>query len=248
MPTDTAVWLYAVTPKIAGGPRISGLVGVDVEPVRHIDIDVLSMIVGTVRLTEFGEQALKRNLEDLDWLAGTARVHDAVISAATRFGPVLPIQLATVYHNDERVKELLVARRQDFLTALDWVDHRDEIGVKASVDPAALVVDPVDQSSSGTAYLMRRRAQLTAQERAHSAATTAAERIHTTLLGYAVDGKQKPPRNRTTVLNGTYLVERDLMRAFRAAVAELGETLTGIELEVTGPWPPYSFTGDVVNP
>jgi len=51
-----------------------------------------------------------------------------------------------------------------------------------------------------------------------------------------------------TVLNGTYLVDRDRVEAFRATVASLQETTTGVELEITGPWPPYSFTGDVVSP
>jgi Gas vesicle synthesis protein GvpL/GvpF len=49
-------------------------------------------------------------------------------------------------------------------------------------------------------------------------------------------------------MNGTYLVDRNQVEAFRAAVAELQETTTGIKLEITGPWPPYSFTGDVVSP
>jgi hypothetical protein len=28
----------------------------------------------------------------------------------------------------------------------------------------------------------------------------------------------------------------------------LQKTTAGVELEITGPWPPYSFTGDVVSP
>ena len=261
MSTDgVAVWLYAVIRGEVADDRIGGLTGVEGERVRHLDDGDLSAIVGTVHLDEFGEAALRRNLENLDWLSVKARAHDAVISAIARSGPVLPVRMATVYLDDERVKELLKTRRQDFLAALDRVTDRDELGVKAYGDLAALtaggtsVQQPAGEKPSGTAYLMKRRQELTAQEKAHSVAAAEAERLHAALLRHAVDGRQKPPgdpaltgKQAWTVLNGTYLVDRDRVEAFRATVASLQETTTGVELEITGPWPPYSFTGDVVS-
>jgi hypothetical protein len=262
MPTDAlAIWVYGVI----GGDTVidvnAELTGVDGERVRSIDGTDLSAIVGTVHLDEFGEAALQRNLENLDWLSVTARAHDAVISAIARSGTILPVRMATVYLDDDRVKELLNTRRQDFLAALDRVTGREELGVKAYADPAALmagsrsVKQPVGQKPSGTAYLMKRRQDLTAQEQAHRIASAEAERLHAAFLTHAVDGKRKPPgdpvltgKRAWVVLNGTYLVDRDRVEAFRGAVAALQETTTGIELEITGPWPPYSFTGDVVSP
>ena len=135
---DVAVWLYAVIGGEVADDRTGELTGVDGERVRRLDRGDLSAIVGTVHLDEFGEAALRRNLENLDWLAVTARAHDAVISAIAPSRPVLPVQMATVYLDDQRVKELLNTRRQDFLAALDRVTGRDELGVKAYGDLAAL--------------------------------------------------------------------------------------------------------------
>src|SRR5690349_13812840 len=115
---DVAVWLYAVI-RGEAVDRIGGLLGVDGETVRRVDGNDLSAIVGTVHLEEFGEEALRRNLENLDWLAVKARAHDAVISAIARSGPVLPVRMATVYLDDERVEELLTTRCQDFIAALN---------------------------------------------------------------------------------------------------------------------------------
>src|SRR6185503_18837915 len=98
----------------------------------------LTAAVGTVGLDEFGEEGLRRNLEDLDWLAATARAHDAVIAAIARFGPVVPMRMATVYLDDQRVSKLLEARRDDFVTALRHVTARAELGVKAYADPEVL--------------------------------------------------------------------------------------------------------------
>ena len=50
------------------------------------------------------------------------------------------------------------------------------------------------------------------------------------------------------MLNGTYLVNTADVDDFKAAVAAVDQDIPGITLEITGPWPPYSFAGDVVNP
>jgi Gas vesicle synthesis protein GvpL/GvpF len=252
------VWTYAVVESDGSLPRIDGLRGVSGEPVRAVTNAGLTAAVGTVGLDEFGEEGLRRNLEDLDWLAATARAHDAVIAAIARFGPVVPMRMATVYLDDQRVSQLLETRRDDFVTALRHVTGRAELGVKAYADPEVLAGqhESAEQGSgakmSGTAYLMRRRQALTANDEAFRIAAEHAERIHSRLLTHAVDGKRKPAADRSlsqrkdwTVLNGTYLVNTDDIDSFSALVAAVDRDTPGIELEITGPWPPYSFAGDV---
>jgi hypothetical protein len=259
MPTE-GVWTYAVVESDAAEPRLSGLVGVSGEPIRAVTSTGLTAVVGTVGLDQFGEDGLRRNLEDLDWLAATARAHDAVISAIARFGPVVPMRMATVYLDDERVSELLEARHDDFIAALRHVTARAELGVKAYADPETLAKQQdsagggAGEKMSGTAYLMRRRRALAANDEAFRVAAKHADRIHARLLSHAVDGKRKPASDRSlsgrsdwTVLNGTYLVDTEGIDGFRALVASVARDSPGIELEVTGPWPPYSFAGDVVS-
>jgi hypothetical protein len=63
---------------------------------------------------------------------------------------------------------------------------------------------------------MRRRRALASREEAYQLAAVEADRIHSTLMRHAVDGKRRPPPDRSltgkdevTVLNGTYLVDSD---------------------------------------
>ncbi|AFM15547.1 Gas vesicle synthesis protein GvpL/GvpF [Mycolicibacterium chubuense NBB4] len=257
MPTD-GVWTYAVVAGDAAEPDLAGLHGVSGEPVRTVANAGLTAVVGTVGLDEFGEEGLRRNLENLDWLAATARAHDAVISALARSGPVVPMRMATVYLDDERVRQLLAARRADFRAALERVTGRVEMGVKAYADPRGLKGQQnadvaAGEKMSGTAYLMRRRRALADDDDAFRLAAGHADRIHALLLQHAVDGKRKPAgdqrlsgRKDWTVLNGTYLVDTTTIDQFTATVAAVGADTPGIELETTGPWPPYSFAGDVV--
>ena len=110
--------MYAVIRDERADDRVRGLRGVGEEPVRVVAADGLAAVVGVVPLDEFGHDALHRHLEDLDWVAQKARAHDAVITAIARFGPVIPVRMATVYLDDGRVGKLLENRREDFETTL----------------------------------------------------------------------------------------------------------------------------------
>jgi hypothetical protein len=251
------VWVYAVIHGVRAESRVCGLRGVADEPVHVVACDELAAVVGVVNLDEFGQDALRRNLEDLDWVAQKARAHDAVISAVARSGAVIPVRMATVYLDDGRVRKLLESRRQDFGATLTRLSGRAEVGVKVYADPTRLATTDAGQdddgSRTGTSYLMRRRRELASREEAYRAAALEADRIHGTLMRYAVDGKRKPPPDRSlsgrdelTVLNGTYLVDSDAVGFFRETVVALGLSTGRLSLETTGPWPPYSFAGEPV--
>ncbi|WIX75578.1 GvpL/GvpF family gas vesicle protein [Amycolatopsis carbonis] len=83
---ETGVWLYAVTR--ANAPRLlDGLSGVTAEAPRVIEAGALAAVAGDVPLSSFGEEALRHNLEDLDWLATVARAHDTLIATLVDRGP-----------------------------------------------------------------------------------------------------------------------------------------------------------------
>ncbi|MEV6136276.1 GvpL/GvpF family gas vesicle protein [Nocardia sp. NPDC051990] len=248
--------MYVVAPRHDGEAHLSELAGVAGEPVRTLVSGDLTAVVGSVPLDVFGEQPLRRNFEDLDWLEATARAHDAVVSAMVRRGPTVPLRLATVFHDDNRVRALLDERRADFDAALELVRGRTEWGVRGYGDRAALTAAVAEAEAAdkamtpGAAYLARRRAQLSAQETIEREAAERAEEIHARLVYHAAAGRRQPltdpavsGRRDWMVLNGTYLVDDDRTDDFTATVTTLGAEFPGIRLELTGPWPPYSFAG-----
>ena len=253
-----AVWVYGITHGDLTESRVSGLRGVAGEAVHMVASSGLAAVVGAVGLDEFGEDALRRNLEDLDWVAQKARAHDAVIAAVAETATVIPVRMATVYLDDERVRELLSTRRADFSVTLSRLAGRAEVGVKVYADPRQLLAADNRQAHTGTRtgtdYLMRRRRELASRDEVYQAAAAEADRIHSTLMRYAVDGKRKPPPDRSlsgrddlTVLNGTYLVDSDAVGLFRETVVALTMSTGRLSFETTGPWPPYSFAGEPVT-
>src|SRR5260221_916186 len=130
MTEPRGVWVYAVCDDMAA-KDLGQLTGVGGELVRGISAHGLTAVAGDVPLAEFGESALRRNLEDVTWLEATARTHHHVIDVLGQRAPLVPMRLATVYAADASVAAMLDERAADFRAALSRVSAHQEWGVKA---------------------------------------------------------------------------------------------------------------------
>jgi hypothetical protein len=255
MSEGSGIWAYVVAGSIAPD-WLSGLAGVGGQPVEVIMAAGLAAAVSTVSLAEFGEAALRRHLEDLDWLEATGRAHHQIVAAVAEHGPVIPLRLATVYRDRGRLSSMLSARQPEFAAALGRVTARTEWGVKVfAAGPGAVgVAQPGTAASEGTgegpgaAYLRRRRTQLDAGAQTRRAAADSAEAIHATLGALAAAADVRAPqapqltgRREQMILNGAYLVDNDQSAEFTAAVEQMANAHEPVRVELTGPWPPYSF-------
>jgi hypothetical protein len=279
--TDTwrGVWAYAITGR-GGHADLSWLTGVGGGRVRSISAEGLTALVSDVNLAEFGEAALRTNLEDLDWLEQVARQHHRVIEAAARLAPVVPLRLATVYSGDAAVAAVLAKCGRKLTAALGSVGGRVEWGVKAYAAPAgpagqgaAAAPTAATQTEArtgegrspgatggaaanqgaGLAYLRRRQAQLTATRASAQSAAAGARAVHAELTrrstGTRLHAPQAPRLSGSQlpmVLNAAYLLDEgsEVEGRFSAAVAAMADAHPELRIELTGPWPPYSFTGD----
>ena len=243
------VWVYAVCEGLDDG-AINSVSGVDGETPRQIGAEGLTAVVGTVDLSRFGTDGLQRSLNDLDQLAAIAQAHHAVVQLAAVAGPAAPTRLATVYDDDERVREMLAEHREAFVDALRHVAGRQEWGVKAygadRPDEAPEQADAVH--TTGTAYLRQRRAALSSRDASRRRVSAAADELFERLSPLAADARRHRPQDpqlsgdkRTMVVNDAYLVDVDAAEAFGRAVAGLAEVHPELAVELTGPWPPYSF-------
>jgi Gas vesicle synthesis protein GvpL/GvpF len=216
----------------------------------------LAAAVSGVPLTDFGEAALRRHLEDLGWLEATAWAHHQVIEAVAAGQPVVPMRLATLYRDDAGVAAMLTRRHADLTAALDRVTGRAEWGVKLFGSPAgpAAAGPPGGPAAAaggggpGAAYLRRRQQKLTAAEQARRAEAAAAEAVHAALSQHAAGAQLRPPQAReltgeadTMLLNGTYLVDDDHSDALAGCARQAAGRFPGVRLVLTGPWPAYSF-------
>ncbi len=290
MTEDTGIWAYAITEHDhLSGPEgevdLSWLTGVGEAKVRTATSSGLTALVSDVSMAEFGEAALRENLEDLDWLDEVAREHHYVIDAAVRMFPLLPVRLATVYSGDDALHAALAEHNAQLLGALRRVGGRVEWGVKAyaAPEPDAVPESAAEQEpaavprpgeagrdpaagkaageaanqgagpggGAGLAYLRRRRAQLAAAREGKTAALSGARAVHADLSAKAIETRLHPPQSaqlsgmrQPMLLNAAYLLDPSQSVSFTAAVAGHATAHPELRIELTGPWPPYSFVGD----
>ncbi|MEV6739559.1 GvpL/GvpF family gas vesicle protein [Streptomyces sp. NPDC051104] len=235
-----------------------GPAGVAGVPPRQLAHDGLVAVVSTVPEAEFAEEPLRARLEDLDWLAATARAHQGVVDALTAVTTPLPLRLATVFRDDGGVRAMLQERADDFHRALDRLDGRVEWGVKVYAqaeqaqvaEGAGKAAEPPRKPVSGRDYLRQRRVSRQAHGEMRENTERFARRLHENLSGCAEDFRLHAPQNPAlsgssgrNVLNAAYLVPRSESEAFVTKVDQEKSGITGVRVELTGPWAAYSFSG-----
>ena len=253
------VWLYAVVPAdqpsaadVADAAGIAEVAGVAGESLHVVPGPGVAAVAGVVPREDFDEEPLRAHLEDVAWLDRTVRTHHQVVNALAARGPVLPMRYATVYHEDSGVTAMLQARRDELSAALARIAGSTEWGIKLYLaDQPAAELDgdrPDEQERPGTAYLLRRKAQRDDRLRAREQAVDAADRIHDALAAVAAESTRHPlqtpqasGRCEPMLLNGAYLVPDERLPAFDKVIASCAADHGELSVEVTGPWPAYSF-------
>ncbi|TCK21592.1 GvpL/GvpF family gas vesicle protein [Pseudonocardia endophytica] len=245
---DELSYVYAVGVRIPRGV-VADLRGIGDHPVRLVEDGGIAAVVGSVPADEFTAEQIEERLQDLAWISETARAHHRVVDVVGAQAVVAPFALATVYRDDARVEQILRERAGAFAAVLDRLRGRAEWGVKAWAGSAPQRSEG-GRASSGAEYLRRRRAVLRESERETDVAFDAAEKLHGTAAGGADAARRhrlhEPAlsgRSEPMVLNGAYLVHTGHVDRWRAAVEEAGER-SGLSVEVTGPWVPYSFVDE----
>jgi hypothetical protein len=252
---ETARYLYAITREVEAS-ALDGVVGIGGGTLDVVEHRGLRAVVSDVGLEDFGEDGLKRNLEDLAWLEKVAREHDAVVSAVARAGPTAPLRLATICLDDNGVRARLEEWHDQLRDVLDRVEGNLEWSVKAFARSQPVAEQPGGSESSaaastpgaGAAYLKRKREQVLQRQQTEEQALRLADEVHSVLSRRSVASRRLPAQDPrltghegTMTLNGAYLVPQRSADAFAAQIASLAEQFPEAHLQAGGPWPPYSF-------
>jgi hypothetical protein len=256
--SDRALYVYGVVPSTTDAALFEGVEGIEPsEPVALVAGDDVAAVTSPVRLDEFGEDAIERNLREPRWLAEKARAHDHVLGAALGGTTVLPFRFGAIYRSEEQVRDLL-RQRADFSSTLARLEGTVELGVKAFMDVAALKERLAAERQVGSdvpvgrAYMQRKQLERELEDAVERLAAERAEEIHERLAAAARDARANPVQHqddpaspRRMILNGAYLVDRGAEARFREELGALEGTHAAdtVECELTGPWPPYNFSG-----
>ena len=258
----SGLWAYCVSRADAELPTGAAAVHFEggLERVVH---DGLAVLVSPVPMSEFGRDALTRNLNELEWLEQVARRHEGVLEDALSAATIVPLRLCTIFRDPDGVRRMLDEERPQLEAALERLAGREEWGVKLLAHPAALegaararstdadeLERKLEGSTEGEGYMLRRRLERELREEAYRLGAELAEDVHARIQDWADAAVLNSPQNRDLsrhegemLLNGAYLVASAKVGRLHEIVHQLADRHRdlGVRIELTGPWPPYNF-------
>ncbi len=192
-------------------------------------------------------------MRDIDHVGRLARAHDKVLRALAERTTVVPARLGSLYPSRQAVAAMLDRHRGELSAALDSLSGRSEWGLKVYRGPTETAPAPrADALQTGTAYLRRRQAERRQREADQDAAARMVADLHRAVAAAAHATVTRPPQHPKVsgvrapmLLNAAYLVDVAHQETFTAVVRDLADRHReeGLRVQLTGPWPPYSFAG-----
>lgn len=267
--TETAIggrvlYLYGVVDGDRRPPRS------DVARLEAIVSSGLGAIVEEVAASDFGAEVLEQRLQDIGWVAPLARKHEYVLEGVIEHGAVIPAPLCTLFSSSDAVRDSLVANGERLRALLTSLEGRREWGLKvycrarslpgvlASADDRLRALErALEQAGPGQAFVLRKQRERRIDELASERVDQAVDEVLRAVDPIAVDMRFRPlPRQpaiggaETMVLNAAFLVDVSSGAELQAIGAELASGLeaSSFAIELTGPWPPYSFCDDTGLP
>ena len=227
----------------------------------------LSALVSCVPLAIYSEKALDENLKDLEWLTPRVKRHEQIIEAAMQCGPVIPVRFCTLYRSRARILEVLRNQYEPFRAFLDFVQDKEEWGVKIymaeeageklvqKTNPVLCALDDrLSSASAGESYFLRKRREKILREEVERGIEALTEEIYVQLSSQSVADQRNrlldrraTGRDEEMVFNAAFLVDKEKVGEFVEGLDRLaaGYESQGLFFELSGPWPPYNFCPQV---
>jgi len=239
--TPKGRYLYSVVPAEAVDKLELDVAGIDGAEVHPLVCGALAAIVSDVEPRELRPE--RRNLA----------AHSAVMRTLMDQTHLLPVAFGIVAGSEREVRELLADHEAEMVEQLEGVKDRVEMGIRGVLrveDIFQYFVEKLpelrrmrDEVYAGGEPSREEKIELGQafaeylQEFQDEWADAAVEHLRS--IGRI---RVNEPRSEEEALNLAVLVPRGEMEAFTRAVEELAPTFDEhIELNVTGPWPPYNF-------
>ncbi len=266
MNSKHGLYTYGIVGK---SPEQLDILGIDkkskVYPVEGRGICVM---VSEIDVDTFQDQ-VKHLLSELTKTTAAAQsetilqAHEDVVDTLMKGTTVVPFKFGTILKDEKAASKLLQDDEEQFKKLLSKFSGRAEWGLKVYADNQEFTKHIVqlepkfknleekrEKLSRGAAYLLGRKMEEELKDSVIARLAKVTEVIFQELGKAAYEAKvnktlpQKlTSKKKEMILNTVYLVEREKVARFCKQGKRLVEKYAsmGLDIEVSGPWPPYSF-------
>lgn len=225
----------------------------------------LYAIAGKAADSEFGEESLKANIADLEWVKTKISSHEKVIEAVMSNTCVIPFKFATLFSTDESLKAMLTKYAGQFKAILENLKGKEEWGVKIYCDMEKLkasiindeseilkIENEINSSLPGKAFFLNKKKDELIKDVLSRKINECGQESFELLEELSVDARinkllpqEVTEKKEDMVLNSAFLVNKLKVNDFTNIVDNLKMYYEdqGFSIDCTGPWPPYNFCG-----
>ncbi len=261
MTRQQLVYLYCVADREPELKETEGLA----DDLYFVCNNGLYAVASKVEEEEFGQEGLKRNMADFEWVKAKASAHERIIDLVMADTDVIPFKFGTLFNTNDSLKAMLEQYGEEFKAILRKLAHKQEWGLKIycnseklktsfSNDEAEIlkIENEIKSSSVGKSYFLKKKKdeliEKTLNERINECGQESFELLKE--LSFEAHINRLLPREVTEreddmVLNSAFLVDKDEVGDFQNMVDTLKMHYEGkgFLIDCTGPWPPYNFCG-----
>lgn len=268
MTSQHGLYAYGLVGEVPGQLDI---LGIDKQhKVYAVAGEDVCVIVSKIAVDAFQDQ-VKHLFSELATTAGATQrgteellqAHEGVVDILMRGGTVVPFKFGTILKDEAAASKMLRNDEERFKMLLSKFTGRAEWGLKIYADRQEFI-KYIGQTESrfksreeqqgtltrGVAYLLRRKMEEELKDGVVAQLAEITEAVFQELGKDAYETKvnntlpQKlTGKKKEMILNTVYLVERDKAARFCNRGKRLVKKYEsmGLDLEVSGPWPPYNF-------
>lgn len=188
---------------------------------------------------------LEANMENLEWLALHGVRHQQVVGEIAETQTIIPARFGTLFSNEAALIKDVQTRNSALKIVFARIADSDEWGVKVLAEQQTASPVSSQPASSGRDYLQQKASRMKKKPERNEADLQeflgALEKVATeSAPSGKVSGAQPG-----LLWQATFLVARSRRKKWEGVLKEFVQKWQGKRrIEVTGPWPPYSFVSD----
>lgn len=269
MASQHGLYAYALVGELPGPLPVSGID--QQQDIYAIEERGLRVLVSNIDVEAF-QHRVKHAFAELSSAAGAAhqgtsallQAHEDVVDALMRQTTVVPFKFGTLLKDEAAASQMLLNEEERFKQLLARFANKAEWGLKVYANTGALtrhiastepgIADLQRQRETlapGAAYLLGKKLEQAIKDAVAARLASITESIFQQASVNAFEAKLSKTlpqkltgKQQEMVLNAAYLVEKTSAARFCQQGKRLQERYTsiGLELELSGPWPPYNFT------
>ena len=223
----------------------------------------LYVVMKYVSADDYSDAQMKINLADEVWLESHARAHLEVIVEIMKSHTVIPFNFGTLYNSEAGVRKFFDDYSDELFSNIRVLDGKEEWALKVYCDQNLLIQNvefisteisdidsEIQRSSIGKAYLLKKRKSVMIERVMTELYNRFSEEIFNRLNFFSEKFRfnsiilsDKSGANLDMILNVSFLLKNENIVHFLeiADIISLEHEKAGIIIDLTGPWPPYSF-------